>query len=208
MGNREPSVSVKVKAEIESEQCSNLNKEATPSGRLDCYLLKCLANILRHGALELDHSFLPGGYLLVEEILKSHPGFAGYSLPDIQKLIKVDVDRMFTLIKDTDSGSWKIRANQGYSLMVDTPTIPLVEKCEVPQGNLVAPALLKGDQEGPVDNIMREPIGAILPIENSSSIHKVAAPTETTLACDEEAQESWDSTSDSEADTTFGRRVQ
>ncbi|CAC5375596.1 unnamed protein product [Mytilus coruscus] len=83
-GNREPSVSVKVKAEIESKQCSNSNKEATPSGRLDCYLLKCLANILRHGALELDHSFLPGGYLLVEEILKSHPGFAGYSLPDIQ----------------------------------------------------------------------------------------------------------------------------
>ncbi|CAC5359701.1 TRPT1 [Mytilus coruscus] len=105
-GNREPSVSVKVKAEIESEQCSNLNKEA-PSGRLDCYLLKCLANILRHGALELDHSFLPGGYL--QEEIKSHPGFAGYSLPDIQKLIKVDVDRMFTLIKDTDSGSWKIK---------------------------------------------------------------------------------------------------
>ncbi|CAC5366844.1 unnamed protein product [Mytilus coruscus] len=110
---------------------------------------------------------------------------------------------MFTLIKDTDSGGWKIRANQGYSLMVDTPTIPLVEKCEVPQGNLVAPALLTGDQEGPVANIMREPIGAILPIENSSSIHKVAAPTETTLACDEEAQESWDSTSDGEADTTL-----
>ncbi|CAC5393247.1 TRPT1 [Mytilus coruscus] len=187
-GNREPSVSVKVKERL---------------SRLDCYLLKCLANILRHGALELDHSFLPGGYLLVEEILKSHPGFAGYSLPDIQKLIKVDVDRMFTLIKDTDSGSWKIRANQGYSLMVDTPTIPLVEKCEVPQGNLVAPALLTGDQEGPVANIMREPIGAILPIENSSSIHKVAAPTETTLACDEEAQESCDSTSDGEADTTL-----
>ncbi|CAC5419268.1 SFRS7 [Mytilus coruscus] len=102
-GNREPSVSVKVKAEIESEQCSNSNKEATPSGRLDCYLLKCLANILRHDALELDHSFLPGGYLLMEEIIKSHPGFAGYSLPDIQKLIKVDVDRMFTLMKDTDS---------------------------------------------------------------------------------------------------------
>ncbi|CAC5375595.1 unnamed protein product [Mytilus coruscus] len=87
--------------------------------------------------------------------------------------------------------------------MVDTPTIPLVEKCEVPQGNLVAPALLTGDQEGPVANIMREPIDAIFPIENSSSIHKVAAPTETTLACDEEAQESWDSTSDGEADTTL-----
>ncbi|CAC5375600.1 unnamed protein product [Mytilus coruscus] len=87
--------------------------------------------------------------------------------------------------------------------MVDTPTIPLVEKCEVLQGNLGAPALLTGDQEGPVANIMREPIGAILPIENSSSIHKVAAPTETTLACDEKAQESWDSTSDGEADTTL-----
>ncbi|VDI25847.1 Hypothetical predicted protein [Mytilus galloprovincialis] len=149
-----------------------------------------------HGAPELDHSLLPGGYLLVEEILKRDPGFAGYSLPDIHKLIKVDVDRRFTLIKDSDSGCWKIRANQGYSLMVDTPAIPLVEKCEVPQGNLVTAALLTGDQEGSVANIMRKPIGAILAVENHSSIQKVAATTETTLASDEEAQESWDSTSD------------
>ncbi|VDI24405.1 Hypothetical predicted protein [Mytilus galloprovincialis] len=63
-------------------------------------------------------------------------------------------------------------------------------------------------QEGPVANIMRKPIGAILAIENNSSIQKVAAPTETTLASDEEAQESWDSTSDGEAHTTFGRRGQ
>ncbi|CAG2240974.1 TPT1 [Mytilus edulis] len=202
-GNREPRVSVKVRAEIESEQCSNSDIEATPSGRLDCYLLKCLANILRHGALELDHSLLPGGFLLVEEILKRDPGFAGYSLQDIHKLIKVDVDRRFTLIKDPDSGCWKIRANQGYSLMVDTPAIPLVEKCEVPQGNLVTAALLTGDQEGSVANIMRKPIGAILAVENNSSIQKVAATTETTLASDEEAQESWDSTSDGEAHTTL-----
>ncbi|CAG2208773.1 unnamed protein product [Mytilus edulis] len=202
-GNREPRVSVKVRAEIESEQCSNSDKEATPSGGLDCYLLKCLWNILGHGAPELDHSLLPGGYLLVEEILKRDPGFAGYSLPDIHKLIKVDVDRRFTLIKDSDSGCWKIRANQGYSLMVDTPAISLVEKCEVPQGNLVTAALLTGDQEGSVANIMRKPIGAILAVENHSSIQKVAATTETTLASDEEAQESWDSTSDSEAHTTL-----
>ncbi|VDI79335.1 Hypothetical predicted protein [Mytilus galloprovincialis] len=201
--NREPRVSVKVRAEIESEQCFNSDKEATPSGGLDCYLLKCLWNILGHGAPELDHSLLPGGYLLVEEILKRDPGFAGYSLPDIHKLIKVDVDRRFTLIKDSDSGCWKIRANQGYSLMVDTPAIPLVEKCEVPQGNLVTAALLTGDQEGSVANIMRKPIGAILAVENHSSIQKVAATTETTLASDEEAQESWDSTSDGEAHTTL-----
>ncbi|CAG2190796.1 unnamed protein product [Mytilus edulis] len=192
-GNREPRVLVKVRAESESEQCSNSDKE----------VLKCLWNILGHGAPELDHSLLPGGYLLVEEILKRDPGFAGYSLPDIHKLIKVDVDRRFTLIKDSDSGCWKIRANQGYSLMVDTPAIPLVEKCEVPQGNLVTAALLTGDQEGSVANIMRKPIGAILAVENHSSIQKVAATTETTLASDEEAQESWDSTSDGEAHTTL-----
>ncbi|CAG2218481.1 unnamed protein product [Mytilus edulis] len=195
-----------VRAEIDSEQCSNSDKEANPSDGLDCYLLKCLWNILGHSARELDHSLLPGGYLLVEEILKRDPGFAGfagYSLPDIHKLIKVDVDRRFTLIKDSDSGCWKIRANQGYSLMVDTPAIPLVEKCEVPQGNLVTAALLTGDKEGSVANIMRKPIGAILAVENHSSIQKVAATTETTLASDEEAQESWDSTSDSEAHTTL-----
>ncbi|VDI79389.1 Hypothetical predicted protein [Mytilus galloprovincialis] len=115
----------------------------------------------------------------------------------------VDVDRRFTVIKDSDSGCWKIRANQGYSLMVDTPVIPLVEKCEVPQGNLVTAALLTGDKEGSVANIMRKPIGAILAVENHSSIQKVAATTETTLASDEEAKKSWDSTSDSEAHTTL-----
>ncbi|CAG2219824.1 unnamed protein product [Mytilus edulis] len=115
----------------------------------------------------------------------------------------VDVDRRFTLIKDSDSGCWKIRANQGYSLIVDTPAIPLVEKCEVPQGNLVTVTLLTGDQEGSVANIMRKPIGAILAVDNGSSIQKVAATTETTLASDEEAQESWDSTSDGEAHTTL-----
>ncbi|CAG2239076.1 unnamed protein product [Mytilus edulis] len=192
-GNREPRVLVKVRAESESEQCSNSDKE----------VLKCLWNILGHGAPELNHSLLPGGYLLVEEILKRDPGFAGYSLPDIHKLIKVDVDRRFTLIKDSDSGCWKIRANQGYSLIVDTPAIPLVEKCEVPQGNLVTVTLLTGDQEGSVANIMRKPIGAILAVDNGSSIQKVAATTETTLASDEEAQESWDSTSDGEAHTTL-----
>ncbi|CAC5374635.1 TRPT1 [Mytilus coruscus] len=291
-------MSVEVRAEIESEQCSSSDKEATHSGGLDCYLSKSLANILRHGALELDHRLLPGGYLLVEEILKKHPGFAGYSLPDIHKLIKVDVDRSFTLIKDTDSGCWKIRANQGYSLVGDTPDIPLVEKCEVPQGyhyntmaswghikeeglrkmgrqyihlvnkvpnnfkshwevevkidvqrvqaegykffwspngtvlcpgnqegiilptyfiqalhldsgeeldlgNLLAAAVLTGDQEGPVLNIERKRRGAILAMEESNSLHEVAAPTETTLASDEEAQESWDSTSEGLADTTL-----
>ncbi|CAG2255749.1 unnamed protein product [Mytilus edulis] len=50
---------------------------------------------------------------------------------------------------------------------------------------------------------MRKPIGAILAVENHSSIQKVAATTETTLASDEEAQESWDSTSDAKVHSTL-----
>ncbi|CAC5420451.1 TRPT1 [Mytilus coruscus] len=103
-------------------------------GGLDRYLLKTLAYILRHGALKLGNRRLSGEYLFVEEILKGHPGLAGYSLPDIHKLVKVDVDKRFTLIRDIDSGCWKIRANQWRSLVVDTPDIPLVEKYEVLQG--------------------------------------------------------------------------
>ncbi|CAC5404163.1 TRPT1 [Mytilus coruscus] len=297
-GNEESRVSVEVRAESESGQSSISEEEATPSGRLDRNLLNTLANILRHGDLELGHKLLPGGYLFVEEILKGHPGFAGYSLPDIHKLVKVDVDKRFTLMRDIDSGSWKIRAKQGHSLVVVTPDTPLVEKNEVLQGyhyttmaswghikeeglrkigrqyiplvnkvpnsfkphwevevqidvqraqaegykffwspkgsvlcpgnqegiilptyviqalhldsgeeldlgNLVTPALLTGDQESSVANIERERIGAILAMEESHSLHQVAAPTETTLASDEEAQESWDSTSEGEADTTL-----
>ncbi|CAC5387880.1 TRPT1 [Mytilus coruscus] len=171
---------------------------ATPSGGLDCYLLKSLANILRHGALELGNRLLPGGYLLVEEILKRHLGFAGYSLSDIHKLIEVDVNKMFTLIRDTDSGCWKIRANQGHSLVVDTPDIPLLEKHEE-----LDFTVLTADQEGPVANIVRKPIGAILALEESHSHHEVAAPREKTMASDEEAQESWDSTSDVDEYTTL-----
>ncbi|CAC5425798.1 TRPT1 [Mytilus coruscus] len=158
-------VSVEVRAEIESEQCSNSDREATPSGGLDRYLLKSLANILRHGALELGHRLLPGGYLLMAEILKKHLGFAGYSLPDIHKLIKVDVDRSFTLIKDTDSGCWKIRANQG-----------------IPWWGYPRHTISK---------------------EMNYLCNEVAAPTDTTLASDEEAQESWDSTSEGVTDTTL-----
>ncbi|CAC5419207.1 TRPT1 [Mytilus coruscus] len=133
-GNGKSRVSVEVRTESESGQSSISEEEATHSGRLDRNLLNTLAYILRHGALELGHKLLPGGYLFVEEILKGHPGVAGYSLPDIHKLVKVDVDKRFTLIRDIDSGCWKIRANQGHSLVVDTPDIPLVEKNEVLQG--------------------------------------------------------------------------
>ncbi|CAC5395130.1 TRPT1 [Mytilus coruscus] len=272
-GNGESRVSMEVRAENESGQSSISEEEATPSGRLDRNLLNTLANILRHGDLELGHKVLPGGYLFVEKNLKGHPGFAGHSLPDIHKLAKVDVDKRFTLMRDIDSGCWKIRANQGHSLVVDTPDIPLVEKNEVLQGyhyttmaswghikeegfrkigrqyiplvnkvpnsfkphwevegimqeglilptyviqalhldsgeeldlgNLVAPVLLTGDQESSLANIERERIGAIFAMEGSNSLHQVAAPTETTLASDEEAQESWDSTSEGEADTTL-----
>ncbi|CAC5379984.1 TRPT1 [Mytilus coruscus] len=297
-GNGESRMSVEVRAESESGQSSISEEEATPSGRLDRNLLNTLANILRHGDLELGHKLLPGGYLFVEEIVKGHPGFVGYSLPDIHKVVKFDVDKRFTLMRDIDSGCWKIRANQGHSLVVDTPEIPLVEKNEVLQGyhyttmaswghikeeglrkigrqyiplvnkvsnsfkphkevevqidvqraqaegytffwspevavlcpgnqegiilptyviqalhldsgeelhlgNLVAPILLTGDQESSVANIERERIGAILAMEESNSLHQVAAPTETTLASDEKAQESWDSTSEGEADTTL-----
>ncbi|CAC5397363.1 TRPT1 [Mytilus coruscus] len=134
-GNGESRVSVEVRAESESGQSSISEEEATPSGRLDRNLLNTLANILRHGDLELGHKLLPVGYLFVEEILKGHPDFAGYSLPDIYKLVKVDVDKRFTLMREIDSGCWKIRANQGHSLVVDTPDIPLVEKNE-PQAPL------------------------------------------------------------------------
>ncbi|CAC5379482.1 unnamed protein product [Mytilus coruscus] len=67
---------------------------------------------------------------------------------------------------------------------------------ELDLGNLVTPAVLTGDQESSVANIERERIGAILAMEESNSLHQYAAPTETTLASDEEAQESWDSTSE------------
>ncbi|CAC5379638.1 unnamed protein product [Mytilus coruscus] len=62
-GNGESRVSVEVRAESESGQSSISEEEATPSGRLDRNLLNTLANILRHGDLELGHKLLPGGYL-------------------------------------------------------------------------------------------------------------------------------------------------
>ncbi|CAC5422267.1 unnamed protein product [Mytilus coruscus] len=113
-------VSVEVRAESESGQCPISEEEATPSGRLDCNLLNTLANILRHGDLGWATAS-PGGYLFVEEILKGHPGFAGYSLPDIHKLVKVGMDKRFALMRDIDSGCWKIRANRGHSLVEKWP---------------------------------------------------------------------------------------
>ncbi|VDI13790.1 Hypothetical predicted protein [Mytilus galloprovincialis] len=119
-----------------------------------------------------------------------------------QHQYRISSDKEVVKRESVSGTSWDM-VHRSWTTAFSQVAIPLVEKCEVPQGNLVTAALLTGDQEGSVANIMRKPIGAILAVENHSSIQKVAATTETTLASDEEAQESWNSTSDGEAHTTL-----
>ncbi|CAC5425267.1 unnamed protein product [Mytilus coruscus] len=138
--------SMEGRAEIESEQSSNSDEEATPSGGFDHYLLKkTLAYILMHGALKLGN----------KPSLLCYPSFTS-------------------------------RFGLGTGL-----------------GQLSCSSSAQRGPGGSSSHIERERIGAILAIEENHRLHKVAAPTETTLASDEEAQESWDSTSDGEADTTL-----
>ncbi|VDI71973.1 Hypothetical predicted protein, partial [Mytilus galloprovincialis] len=61
------------------------------------------------------------------------------------------------------------------------------------------------DQGGLVNNFEKKRIEAILAIEESNSLHEVAAPTETTLASDEETHENCDSISEEQPPELFQR---
>ena len=75
---------------------------------------KALSWLLRHGAEKEGFTFIDGGYLWLEDILK-HKKFSQYKADDIQRVVKECEKQRFTLKTDS-KGKMLVRANQGHSL--------------------------------------------------------------------------------------------
>ena len=77
-------------------------------------LSKSLAWLLRHNAESEGFTFLEGGYLPVEEVLK-HRRFAGFTLADVEEVVR-DNDKQRFAVTVGEDGRLLIRANQGHSI--------------------------------------------------------------------------------------------
>jgi len=73
-------------------------------------LSKALSWLLRHNAENEGFSFIDGGYLPVEAILR-HRRFKGFSVSDVEDVVKNCSKQRFALTT-TEDGSLLIRANQ------------------------------------------------------------------------------------------------
>ncbi|VDH89508.1 Hypothetical predicted protein [Mytilus galloprovincialis] len=133
----------------------------------------------------------PSGYLSVEEISKRTQALP-VSLSDIHKLIKVDVDRRFTLIK-AQTVLLENKGQPGVFLDCVMPSHTISRECECPR-HLVTVTLLRGDRRF-IANIGK-PIGAILAVDMAVAFKMVCHNRDNFGVM--RSPESWDSTSDGE----------
>lgn len=73
-------------------------------------LSKALSWLLRHGAEKEGFTFIDGGYLWIEDILK-HKKFSHYKADDIQRVVKECEKQRFAFKMDS-KGKMLVRANQ------------------------------------------------------------------------------------------------
>ena len=93
-------------------------KEAAPGSGNKVRLSKSLAWLLRHNAEAEGFTLLPGGYLPVDQIL-AHRRFAGFSVADVEEVVRDNDKQRFALTEAAD-GQLLIRANQGHSIAAVT----------------------------------------------------------------------------------------
>ena len=77
-------------------------------------LSRSLAWLLRHNAESEGFTFLEGGYLRVEDVLR-HQRFTGFTVTDVEEVVR-DNDKQRFAITVGDDGKLLIRANQGHSI--------------------------------------------------------------------------------------------
>lgn len=85
----------------------------------DDYLSKALLFILRHGALKLGYSLLPGGFLYVEYILQRQEKRKIFTLEDVERVVQADNKQRLSLDIDGGSQRYKISDNHGHSMQVE-----------------------------------------------------------------------------------------
>jgi len=96
-------------------------------------LSKALSWLLRHNAEKEGFTFLDGGFLPVEDVLK-HKRFCGggYTQADVEIVVAECQKQRFTL-KNNEQGQLLIRANQGHSIAsVEVELEEIKDPAEVP----------------------------------------------------------------------------
>lgn len=85
----------------------------------DDNLSKALLFILRHGALKLQYSLLPGRFLHVEDILQRQGDLKNVTLEDVMRVVQAVNKQRLSLKIDAGSQMYKIRANHWHSMHVE-----------------------------------------------------------------------------------------
>eukprot|EP00668_Euglena_longa_P012370 GGOE01014815.1.p1 GENE.GGOE01014815.1~~GGOE01014815.1.p1 ORF type:complete len:1267 (+),score=318.33 GGOE01014815.1:56-3802(+) len=81
------------------------------------YYAKILSQWLRHEAKDKGLSFGDDGFVPVEEVLR-HKVFSGVTLPSLKAIAHRDEKGRFSVMYDSSTNEWRIRANYGHSLPV------------------------------------------------------------------------------------------
>ena len=89
-------------------------RQKDKAGQSKVRLSKSLAWLLRHNAESEGFTFMEGGYLPVEDVLK-HKRFTGFTLTDVEEVVRNCDKQRYTLAVG-DDGRLLIRANQGHSI--------------------------------------------------------------------------------------------
>ncbi|KAL7749442.1 tRNA 2'-phosphotransferase [Sorochytrium milnesiophthora] len=80
----------------------------------DVRLSKLLSRVLRHQAVAMGFRISSDGFIPVDDLLQ-HRDFRRYSFSDLQRVV-ADNDKQRFVLACSDSGKWRIRANQGHSM--------------------------------------------------------------------------------------------
>ncbi|XP_006813535.1 tRNA 2'-phosphotransferase 1-like [Saccoglossus kowalevskii] len=98
----------------------------------DVRLSKSLSNILRHKAEKFGFRFDEGGFLYVEDLLH-HQHFRGYTVEDVERVVKNNDKQRFSLRNHPESKLLQIRANQGHTVKVEGLDLkPITDASEYP----------------------------------------------------------------------------
>ena len=89
-------------------------RQKDKAGQSKVRLSKSLAWLLRHNAESEGFTFMEGGYLPVEDVLK-HKRFTGFNLTDVEEVVR-NCDKQRYTLNVGDDGRLLIRANQGHSI--------------------------------------------------------------------------------------------
>ncbi|KAI5814679.1 KptA family-domain-containing protein [Pyronema omphalodes] len=127
----------------EKKDPNNKNKNTTRKPRAplseDVKLSKALSSTLRHNAAKEGLKLRPDGYALVEDLLSLNKYKSQHlTFSKLQHLVSSNDKQRYSLLQETETGKWYIRANQGHSIDVKVEMEELREPGDLVHGSYYA----------------------------------------------------------------------